>query len=272
MNNISTVLVNTPRDAIQEIMGLHENEKLIILKSLEGLPMIMKYVAGKTKAKNILNCLKHKIKYSYFDGSKIHEDLDFKMSFSLIHNNKAIKKTDLNKDLSKIGIEKDVEVLNLRKDTLYSSSGNSNKKQDLRDPLTILKMIERRKRRVGGSQIFIKSLTGKTITLGVPQDVTIEEIKYMFNCEESVPLDQQRLIYGGLQLENGKKFSDYLESELISEKTIHIVLRLRGGMYNEVSGRDGTYMSLKNVLDQVWFIDSDFEESKEEECVLLTHK
>ncbi|EPS44884.1 hypothetical protein H072_1130 [Dactylellina haptotyla CBS 200.50] len=80
--------------------------------------------------------------------------------------------------------------------------------------------------------IFLKTLTGRTVSIRAGRDWTIETLKEYIEDETDCPIDQQRLVWAGRQLEDGRTVGEY---GIKKEDTIHMVLRLRGGGYAEES-------------------------------------
>ena len=102
-------------------------------------------------------------------------------------------------------------------------------------------------------QLFVKTLTGKTITIGFSSDMKTCELKQLIQDKEGCPPDQQTLVYKGNQLKNFDKLEKY---NLKNEATINLILNLRGGMLDTVSGRNGAF---GNADFKMIIIDPDME-------------
>jgi len=81
----------------------------------------------------------------------------------------------------------------------------------------------------GGMQLFVKTLTGKTVSIEVEEGESIEDVKAKIAEKEGIPPEQQRLIFGGQQLQDSKTLDDY---DVGDDATLHLVLRLRGGTHS----------------------------------------
>lgn len=83
--------------------------------------------------------------------------------------------------------------------------------------------------------IYVKTMTGKTITLSVNSMLSVEELKSIVRRKEGICCEQQRLVFEGNQLEDKRVLMDY---SITHGATVHLLCRLRGGMFHTTSSRD----------------------------------
>jgi hypothetical protein len=132
-----------------------------------------------------------------------------------------------------------------------------NEENELLQQLRIKELLEINK----NMTIFCKTLTGKTIEIAVKPDFTVYDLKLLILDTEHIPVDQMRLVFAGKQLEDHLCLCEY---NIQKESTIHIILRLRGGMYHETSGKNGGFKPLES---NIFVIEPDHHETNQNNSV-----
>lgn len=247
------ILSNSSRADLSKIIDLDVNERVLVVKTLNGLPIILKYIAYKTTLNAITNFLLNVIKYNV----KISDDKFININDCVIsYKNKYI--TDRSKVLNHYGINSDYNEINIT----YKPS-IKHFKYNLSDMSKSIKQISEKTEKLilkfGLIQLFVKQLTGTTTVLDISKENTIEEIKFLLYNKTGLHPNELRLIYSGESLLNQKKFKEYLCESTCKyyEFNIYCVLKLRGGMYHEFSGKDGSYGALQNIMERIYKVEPD---------------
>ena len=219
---------------------LKENEKLLLIKTPNKQTIISKYRKDYTTIKNIMDSLKYKFKYVYNLNGNYKTDITLKKNGVILKENKYIEDYDFNNSNGIDTIDLVAEKNN-NLDSNYTSYVN-----DIDDVPKKQKI-----------QIQIKNMNGQTTSFNIPSNEKVINLKYMILDREGIPIDQQRLVFSGHQLDDDKRLDDYTIED---NSNIHLVLRLRGGMFHEFSGRNGEYEPIKSTLEYILVINNDYVE------------
>ena len=217
------------------------NKHIFHIITLTNTDLYAVYDPNKTTVKKLIATIfnNYECKDSYTKKSK-------KINLYSEQLNKMLNDIDPNKFLfsysfDKISMIRMEEIVDASEQASKQTSNSLSYPKIIYDPNKIYNL----KYDTQGFQIFAKTQSGKHITLDVFPHDTIEDIKNKIEEKEGIPPDQMRLIYNGCQLEDDKKIYGYGMSDC---SLMHLVLRLRGGMYDETSGRAGNYKLLKSCM------------------------
>ena len=202
------------------------NDRIICMSTITKKKAIINYKQGMQTINTILKAFMDYQVYRYFDINSGNYITDY-TKFDIVVNDKIVPSE----------MKEDPSVL----DT-YAEQYT---------PLSITYMYKPYEAKfapksVGTDTLLVKTLTGKNITINCDiKSDTVGMFKTFISMSEGFPEDHQRVIYNGRQLEDNKLLFDY---NIKDNDVLHLILRLRGGMYREESGRSGSYTELDTIF------------------------
>ena len=205
-------------------------QRILQLRTMENKTICLEYKQGTKTLNNIKDYLINIYKYGVKEGGQDVKCDPNLLSFSA--DSKPIHK-ELNNNTEFIDmISETATPLKI----FYGSLNNTMNSISNEDFLEKFNDSSPKK-----NKLFVKTLTGTTVNLNcniIDDNIMVSDVKQYIQYSEGIPPDQQRLIFEGKQLEDNRSLYSY---NITTNSNLHLVLRLRGGMFNEVSGKDGNF-------------------------------
>jgi len=217
-------------DCIVDTLTNHKYPNLGLIKSFTGKKIICRLDFSKVSVNDIFRNLKNKINYEYRGRQENMHTLGLKPDY------KPVLWEDKDTPLKNLGCNKQIEHF-----IMMFNEGNKNNEYALTKEL-----LDKSNNSL--TKVSVVTLTGSTSRVGFTSDMTTTELKILMTSKLSIPYDQARFIYQGKQIEDGRELSDY---SITDNSDIHMVLRLRGGMFHETSGRNGNYIPLQDCIVEI---------------------
>lgn len=252
------------QSVVRQILGLEQNQRALIINTPGGNSIVTRYVIDRASVENVIKTLRDKIQLAFGHCEQ------FQPMKNMMLRYKTNYLKDISKPLSYYGINQLVENVELIHTNNKMNYYNSTEIDTIRN-----NMITRLSN-TKNAKIFIKTLTGKLISVVVPEDVNGIELMIIVQDREGIPVGQARIVHQSFEVSenstlldsyyknqdriNNRKFkknnyknrvtnSEILENiSVINEQTCHLLVRLRGGMYSESSGKNGNYQPIENIL------------------------
>ena len=212
---------------IQDLLGINGDKNLLVIVTPGNRKILGRYSSQNTKVRDVLNMISDDLKFTTRNPHQTQVYLKY-----------GTKYMDPDKKLKEYNINKPYDIIQLVNEP---------------EPMP---EIEYEQQTYPGSKItlFIKTLTGKTITIHISPLAKIGELELAIQDKEGIPPDQQRIVFNGIQLDERKPINSY---NINTEDSLHLILRLCGGMYHEYSGRNGEYKPLESALNIIYEIGSE---------------
>ena len=207
---------------ILELLTNSNKDRVLLIKTITDKKLIVRYKSNKTS----LNAIK-----KYLDDVLHYKCLGHDQYY-FSYNNKEL--VDYTKSLEDLGLNQKLNIIQIK------------------DKLSPKKVKDKIKLNTEKENylftIFSVSLIGKTTSIPIYKNMYVYHIMDYIHNNAGTPPDQQKLVYKNHIMEPGNLVSDY---NLQQHSKINIILNLRGGMYHESSGKNGSYKQLNDLIFDV---------------------